>query len=269
MTAPIFHNMPELGTRIRQARHLLVGLDYDGTLTPIVDEPARALLPNSVRQTIAALTRRDGVAVALVSGRAQADLQAIVGVPGVIYAGNHGMEISGPGLSFIEPGAKAWSRDLHALGQEITSKLRTIQGASVEDKGLTLSVHHRLVPPVHGETVWHVVYDAVKPYRDRFQIALGDKVYEIRPLVSWNKGSAMAWIKEKLNKPEMLTIYIGDDATDEDAFRALGDEAVTIRVADHAQTAAQLILSEPAAVQHFLQWVNELREQSEGNGFAA
>jgi trehalose-phosphatase len=253
--------MQEVGERIRGSAHLLVGLDYDGTLTPIVDEPAHALLPTSMRQAIWALTRRDDVAVAVISGRSQGDLQELVGIPGVIYAGNHGLEISGPGLSFIEPGARAASQDLHNLAQTLARKLHHIQGALVEDKGLTLSVHHRRVAAVDGEEVWRSVHEVVASQRDRFHVTLGDKVYEVRPLLRWNKGSALAWIKERLNKPDSLVIYIGDDKTDEDVFQALGEEAVTMRVGDSVPTAARFLVPDPATVQQFLHWVNELREK--------
>ncbi len=259
MTNPNFPGMQDVGERIRRARHVLLGLDYDGTLTPIVEEPSTALLPAPMREAIEALTQRKDVAVALVSGRSLGDLQALVGMPGIIYAGNHGMEVSGPGISFIEPGAKAASQELHVLGQNLADKLLHIEGTMVEDKGLTLSIHHRRVAPVDGEEVWHAVCDAVAPYGERFHVTLGNKVYEVRPLLLWNKGSALGWIKGQIGTPDTLTIYIGDDTTDEDAFRALGQDAVTIRVGDNVQTAAQYLVPEPATVQVFLRWLDELR----------
>jgi trehalose 6-phosphate phosphatase len=260
MNQPNFPGAQDVGKRIRQSPHLLLGLDYDGTLTPIVDEPAHALLPTPMRQALWALTRRDDVAVAVVSGRAHADLQELVGIPGVIYVGNHGMEISGPGTSFVEPGAKAASRELHILAQDVARRLQHIHGAFVEDKGLTLSVHHRRVAPVDAAEVCHTVHDVVNAHSDRFHVTPGNKVLEIRPLLCWNKGAAIRWIKEQLGKPDTLVVYLGDDTTDEDAFRLIGDDAVTIKVGDIAGTAARFLLSDPAAVQQFLQWVSELRD---------
>jgi trehalose 6-phosphate phosphatase len=259
MNNPYFPGMQGVGERILRANNLLLGLDYDGTLTPIVDEPAHALLPTPMRQAIWALTQRDDVAVAVISGRAHGDLQDLVGIPGVIYAGNHGMEISGPGMSFIEPDAKASSQDLRILAQILAKKLRHIPGTLVEDKGLTLSVHHRRAAPVDGEEVWRTVHEVVASRRERFHVTLGDKVYEVRPRLRWNKGSAIAWIKGRIHKPGTLVIYIGDDTTDEDVFQTLGEEAVTVRVGDNAKTAARFLVPDPATVQHFLQWVSELR----------
>lgn len=263
MTETFFPAMHGVAEPIRQAEHLLLGLDYDGTLTPIVDDPALALLSKAMRQLIWALTQRDDITVALISGRAQADLQKLVGIPGAIYAGNHGLEISGPGVSYLEPTARAAMSKLHALGQDLAKKIGAVQGAFVEDKGLTLSVHHRRVAPVDAAEVCRVVHQTVATHEE-FHITLGDKVYEVRPRVSWNKGSAVSWIKMQLGKPDTLVIYVGDDATDEDAFQSLGDGAVTIRVGDLAATSARFLLPDPATVQHFLEWILELRSGESG-----
>jgi trehalose 6-phosphate phosphatase len=265
MNNPYFPNMQEVGERVRRAAHVLLGLDYDGALTPIVDEPSLALLPEAMRQAIWTLTQREDMTVTVISGRTDDDLRKQVGIPGIIYAGNHGMEISGPGISFIEPGAKSAAPELHTLVQLIARKLQHIPGAMVEDKGLSLSVHYRRVAPVDGEEVWHTVHDIVASKCDQFQVTLGNKVYEVRPLLRWNKGSALAWIKGQIHKPDTLVIYIGDDKTDEDVFRTLGEETVTIRVGDDTQSAARFLVPDSATVQHFLHWLNELRENREGS----
>jgi trehalose-phosphatase len=203
--------------------------------------------------------------VAIISGRAHAELRELVGIPAIVYAGNHGMEISGPGFEFIEPTAQAAARDLHLLGEAIAHNLADVPGVFVEDKGLTLSVHYRRVPPLYCEKVWHAVYDIVAKHRDEFHLTLGNKVYEIRPNVSWNKGAAIGWIREQVGTSDTVVIYIGDDTTDEDAFLALGEDAVTIRVCDHGHTAASFILQDPTTVQQFLHWIAELRSSDQEN----
>lgn len=260
MTSPPFQEMQEAEALIRQASHILLGLDYDGTLTPIVDEPAHALLPTSMKQALWALTRRNDVTVAVVSGRAHADLQELVGIPEIIYAGNHGLEISGPGISFIEPFAKAASQELHILAQAIGRKLHHIPGAFVEDKGLTLSVHHRRVAAGEAGEVRQCVFDVVQAHADRFHVTLGNKVYEVRPLTQWNKGEAVKWIKTRVGQLKALVVYSGDDRTDEDVFHSFNGTDVTIKVGDVGETAAQFFLSDPQAVQEFLRWVGFLRE---------
>lgn len=260
-----FPAMQELAERVAGSSHLLLCVDYDGTLTPIVEDPGSALLQAPVKDLLEALARRNDVDVAIISGRALRELQELVGVAGLIYAGNHGMEIRGPAFGFVEPAAKAVARALHELGLDLSRKLGHIQGALVEDKGLTLSVHHRRVAPVDAEGVWRTVLRAVEPMSDCFHVTPGAKVYEVRPLVHWNKGAAVGWIREKLGVAEALVIYIGDDATDEDAFAALSDNVVTIRVGDSAATTvAHYLLPSPAEVHGFLRWVHELVDEKKG-----
>jgi trehalose-phosphatase len=95
-----------------RAPHLLLGLDYDGTLTPIVEDPSRALLKAPTRHLLESMARRNDMDIAIISGRALGDLQKLVSVPNVIYAGNHGMEIRGPAFSFVEPAANAVTQAL-------------------------------------------------------------------------------------------------------------------------------------------------------------
>lgn len=261
MTNPMLPGLSEIDERVSRARHLLVGLDYDGTLTPIVDEPAAARLAPAMRQALGALVQRRDVTVAVISGRAHADLQNLVALPGVVYASNHGMEIHGPGITYLEPVAKEASERLCVLANRIADQVRDIRGAFVENKGLTLSVHYRQVAPVDTERVGRIVRAAVEPVRSAFQITLGDKVHEVRPITHWNKGAAINWINRQIGAPDALVIYIGDDATDEDAFRVLADNAVTIRVGDRAETAAQFLLPDPATVLRFLEWIRAIRAQ--------
>jgi trehalose 6-phosphate phosphatase len=259
MTDSVFPGMSNIAERIRKAPHLLLGLDYDGTLTPIVDDPAQALLSAGMRQLLESLNRRRDVTLAVISGRGHLDLHLLANIPGLIFASNHGMEIHAPGIIFVEPDAEAASARLRELCNELEKNLRHIAGVVVEDKHLTLSVHHRHVAPLDIEAVWHVVHDTVANVAHRFRVTSGHKVYEIRPAVPWHKGTALAWIKDRLAEPDALIIYVGDDATDEDAFRALTADAVTIKVGDSAETAARFVLPDPAMVERFLRWVHELR----------
>jgi trehalose-phosphatase len=263
MTSPPLLELQEAEALIRQTPHLLLGLDYDGTLTPIVDEPSLAVLSTAMKQAIWALTQRDDVTVTVISGRAHADLQNLVGIPELIYAGNHGMEISGPGISFIEPNARELSQELHALALELRRRLHPVKGVFVEDKGLTLSVHYRHVAAVDLEDVKNIVDETVAAHANRFRVTLGIKVYEVRPLVAWNKGQAINWIKNQLAKPDALVVYTGDDTTDEDAFHLLRGVGVTIRVGSAAETAAKFLLPDSTAVYEFLRLVSRLREDGD------
>ena len=140
-------------------------LDYDGTLAPIVDDPAAAQMAPAMQHVLTALAQHPRYRVAIISGRALADLRTRLGERGLYLAGNHGLEIEGPGIRFQHPEARQLRPELDTLVQAMTGDLEAIPGAWIEDKGLTLSVHFRRVPecprargqgaPAQTRRPWH------------------------------------------------------------------------------------------------------------------
>jgi trehalose-phosphatase len=260
MSSPLFDAIGEIHVRVGSAPHLLIGLDFDGTLTRIVDEPALACLSPHMRRVLESLVRYEDVSVAIVSGRERNDLLTRVAIPGLIYAGNHGLEISGAGFIFVEPTALECRSALESLAALLTERLRSVAGAMVEDKGLTLSVHYRQVAPAQHDEVRRIVHAALASTDHPFQLTTGDMVYDVRPRVYWNKGSAIHWIKERLGKPDALIIYMGDDTTDEDAFAALAD-GITVKIGGPRETAAQYHVDGPPEVRCFLDWIDDTLRQ--------
>ena len=258
MTVSFFSDGLALGDRIARAPHVLLGLDYDGTLTRIVDDPTQATLSTPMRRVLWSLAMRRGVSLAIVSGRSYKDLHTRIGLGSAIYAGNHGLEIRGPDFDFIEPAAAIHSEAINEIAADLRHRLRHIPGVIVEDKGLTLSVHYRRVAPIDSEEVWHTVLALVNNAEQLLHLTMGNKVYEIRPHLRWHKGSAMHWIRQHFGKADTMTFYLGDDTTDEDAFTTLTD-AITIKVGANSDTAARYRLIDPDEVQHFLAWVDNLR----------
>src|SRR5438309_1411484 len=120
MSTPLFAAQEEIGARVAQAAHVLLCLDFDGTLTPFKPDPRQCRLAPSLAEALRNLADRPDVSVAIISGRERADLQACIGIPGLIYAGNHGMEISGPGRLFVEPTAAAHGPELKELAAGLT-----------------------------------------------------------------------------------------------------------------------------------------------------
>jgi trehalose-phosphatase len=250
----LLEHLTEIGDRLDGAPVRLLFLDFDGTLTPLVDTPEQAHLSPAIRDVLRELVDRDPFGLAIISGRERADLHARVNVPGLIYAGNHGLEISGPGFLFIEPTAVACREALDDLADDLAIRLQPIAGALVEDKGLTLGIHYRQVAPGEHKEVHRIVQSALANPNRPFGMTEGARVHEIRPWVYWNKGTAVKWIQEKLGRQDALIIYIGDDVTDEDAFAALPD-GITVKVGKSADTRAQYQLKGPAEVQQFLHWL--------------
>ena len=233
---------------------MLLSLDFDGTLAPIDQNPGVVSMPAESRRALKTLEAGERSSVAIISGRALADLRERVRMEEIIYAGNHGLEITGPGMHFVEPNAARRVEALEELTRHLQVRLRHISGVEVEGKVLTASIHFRRASAKSLAEVHRVVQDAVTPVVNLFQVTQGLKVFEIRPRVNWHKGLAVRWIKEALGRRDALSIYMGDDVSDEDAFAAL-KEGITISVGRVSGTCAQYHLDLQESVQEFLVWL--------------
>lgn len=247
---------------IRRARdgagHLFVGLDYDGTLTGIVPRPEDAHLPAAARAVLERLVARPDTTLAFLSGRALADVRERVAVEGAYYAGNHGLEIEGPGLHRVHPeaatSASALARVAGALEQAFAADARV----AIEHKGITLSVHYRTVRAAEHDGVRDVAL-RIAAAEPALRATEGKCVVEVRPRVDWHKGAALRFIRASLPDPDSPALFIGDDVTDEDAFRALPAGGWGIIVAERLVrgTAAHAWLHSPGEV---VEWLAELGE---------
>jgi trehalose 6-phosphate phosphatase len=259
----LFDVWDEVAHRLKSANHILLLTDYDGTLTHIVDKPELATLPQEIRKLLRKLSKNRRYTVGIISGRALTDLKSIVGLEGIIYAGNHGLEIEGFGSSFLEPIAEEMRPFFNMLNQALSATLRGIKGAFVEDKGLTVSVHYRLVDDAEEGMVKDTFRKITDPLHvtGKIRITQGKKVYEIRPPVNWDKGKAIAWFiaknKEVRGRGKALPIYLGDDLTDEDGFKVIGkNDGISIFVGDGSlQSAAHYFLKSPEDVAQFLKMI--------------
>ncbi len=251
MSRPLHEDWQALRPRLAAAPRVLVVCDYDGTLMTFVDHPAQAFLDAAGRDLLAALTRAPNLALALLSGRSLSDLQQRVSLPHVVYAGNHGLEISGAGLDFVQPTAHDRHAELRQLTKEIAARLGNEPGLLLEDKGLTVSVHIRHVPGDRRQAVDRIVQTAVARSHDRFVAARGHEVLEILPKVDWHKGRAARWIRDQLGLSEAPLICLGDDRSDEDVFAEFPDE-ITIKVGSPSPTQARYHVPGPAEVRALL-----------------
>ena len=250
----IFDRQQEVRARIDRAAGLLLFLDFDGTLAPIAPRPALAELPNPTRGALSELAALAETTVAIVSGRALEDVRQRVGIAGLIYAGNHGLEIEGRGLSFQHPGAVALLPVVSAITTTLTARSSALEGVEVEVKGLTTSVHYRQAPPSQRGDLERLIGSIVARDDPRIEITSGKMVHEIRPRVDWDKGKAVVWIRNQLDQSGALPFVIGDDMTDETAFTGF-DDAVTICVDPRRPTGARYHLESPEDVRVFLGWL--------------
>ena len=241
-------HIQEIGGR---GDRLAVFLDYDGTLTPIVGHPQDAWLSESMRQTLRSLAAR--LPVAILSGRDLEDIRGRVLVDGIVYAGSHGFDIAGAGGLRRQLG-DVYLPVLDAAENELREALDDIAGAQLERKHFSVAAHYRNVNENDAGRVALAVEAVAAKHRELRRMD-GKKVYELLPDINWNKGKAVLWLLETLEveRGKALPIYIGDDRTDEDAFRALEKRGVAILVSEHPQaTAANYCLNNPEEVERFL-----------------
>jgi trehalose 6-phosphate phosphatase len=241
----------EVKERINSAVCVSLFLDFDGTLVPIEADPGSPRLDPATAETLRLISDRDFLVTTIISGRAVEDLYTRIRLDGLIYAGNHGHEIFGRNLRFVEAIASSRSKELEQLCEQLAIQLRPIAGVIVEFKGLTASIHYRQAAESRHR-VEKAVRMAIASTGGLFRLNAGRKVFEIMPRTGWHKGAAVQWVNSHL-QGEVLSVYLGDDTTDEEAFRVLPD-AITIKVGG-AVTCARYQLPNPTAVHEFLLWL--------------
>jgi trehalose 6-phosphate phosphatase len=244
---------------VSKASHIGLFLDFDGTIAPIVSTPSSAKLDPTVRTLLEQLKGLPNITVGVVSGRLLQDLRSRTAIDGLIYVGNHGLEIEAGEIRFREPAAEALRRELKCVSLQLKLALDGVDGLEVEDKGLTLSVHYRKVHEDMQDWVRDIALETAGKYQS-FRSQEGKKVVEIRPRLDWDKGRAMRWLLKEVLPPSALPIYIGDDATDEDVFGAI-PQGITIRVGGVPATGtrAHFVLPDVQAVARFLSWLTHAK----------
>ncbi len=196
-------------------------LDYDGTLTPIVSRPDLARLSESARTALDGLARRYPVAV--VSGRDRRDVEELVGLESVIYAGSHGFDIRLPdGRTLEHEAEQRFVPEVAAAAEDLQKRLRGIDGALVEAKRFSAAAHYRNVAEADVPAFQQAV-DAVLADHPGLKRKPGKMVVEVQPDIEWDKGRAVTWLLDALDldTDAVVPLFFGDDVTDEDAFRAL------------------------------------------------
>jgi trehalose-phosphatase len=214
-------------------KSLLLMTDFDGTLTPIVDDPGAAWLSEEMREHLGSLARSPRSRVSIVSGRGLDDLQSRVRLPGVTYAGCHGLEVAGPGFTFTHPEAESQVEVLREVTRALLERAPLLEGIRIEPKRFAVAVHYRHLGAASRRQLEDELARAILQDGARLKIFHGTKVVEILPAAGWNKGTCALWLLERTRRElgsAVEALYIGDDWTDEHAFEALVRRAVTVRV---------------------------------------
>ncbi|PKM97850.1 MAG: trehalose-phosphatase [Elusimicrobia bacterium HGW-Elusimicrobia-3] len=241
------------------AGRLLVTLDFDGTLAALAETPGQARLRPEFRAALRALAARPGVGVFILSGRALPNVRRLVGIPGLYYGGNHGMEIQGPGLAWRDAGAARVRRRLAAAAADLRERFPEGTGVLVEDKVFSVSVHYRNLKPAYRAGFFARMRALGAAGSDGLRWTRGHKIFELRPEGAPHKGDAVLRLAKKLSAA--AAIAVGDDLTDEDMFTALAASGVTVRVGRRAGSAALYYVAAQAEVLRLLRFIAASRRQ--------
>ncbi|WP_347251382.1 trehalose-phosphatase [Legionella sp.] len=259
-TITALYSLPIISSALTQQREVVIFLDYDGTLTPIVDRPQDAHLSPEMKKSLIELCKN--YLTLVISGRQLENLKEKIGIADLYYAGNHGYEFDGPQyLGFPFEMGQEYLEDIQSFFEKTDAILKDIRGCIIENKKFTLSVHYRLVNENQHQFISSSI-DLLLQDHPKLSRHEGKKVIEIRPKISWNKGIAslnfLKWIKK--DNANVIPIYIGDDVTDEDAFQLFNLNGITVKVGANTNTHARYFLESPNQVKFFLDQLNELKE---------
>lgn len=263
-------------TNFAQGKKIALFLDYDGTLSPIVDDPDCAFMSNAMRTAVKNVAKY--FPTAIISGRSRDKVYEFVGLTELYYAGSHGMDILGPvrdsgslgdhpncirstdkqgkEVNLFQP-ASEFLPMADKVFRSLVESTKEIKGSKVENNKFCVSVHYRNVDEKSWPLIAQLVHDVLKDF-PRLRLTHGRKVLEVRPVIDWNKGKAVEFLLESLelsNRDDVLPIYVGDDRTDEDAFKVLreGNRGYGILVSSiPKETNAFYSLRDPSEVMDFL-----------------
>lgn len=242
---------PNLLPRIVQKRKLLLCLDYDGTLSEITARPSAARPVPRARQMIRALAAYpERVTVAIISGRDLATLRALLRPEGGVWmAGSHGIEIVDPrGRRYSQRASARARAEIAKIRGWIRREVRPRDGFVIEDKRIAIALHYRNATPATAAVVRASLRELVESRCASVAILHGKMVDEFIPRGLGGKGAAVRTIQKLLGDRTATPVYFGDDTTDEDAFRELRDDGVTIRIGGARRSWAQYRVASPTKV---------------------
>ncbi|GMY07789.1 trehalose-phosphate phosphatase A-like isoform X2 [Fagus crenata] len=263
-------------TNHAKGKRIALFLDYDGTLSPIVDNPDCAFMSDPMRAAVKKVAKY--FPTAIISGRSRDKVYQFVRLAELYYAGSHGMDIMSPvrqsisgdhpncikltdeqekEVNLFQP-ASEFLPMIDEVFRSLVVSTKDVIGAKVENNKFCVSVHYRNVEEKNWTVVAQCVHDVLKNY-PRLRLTHGRKVLEVRPVINWDKGKAVTFLLESLglnNCDDVLPIYVGDDRTDEDAFKVLkeGNQGYGILVSSAPkESKAAYSLKDPSEVMAFLE----------------
>jgi trehalose-phosphatase len=246
-----FDNLFEIKNQILKSSSIVLIIDFDGTLSPIVSIPEGAIFPEITKFLLGEISKR--INVVIVSGRSLVDIKGRVGLPRLIYAGNHGLEWqTAQRYDCIKIPSK-----ISGLLSEINDNLKKIlseyPGAIIENKKFSIAVNYRSISKLHLKD-FKVAVKGIK--RGSIELIDDKKTFEFRANLKWNKGEFTNLFLKKIlaDKKHILPIYIGDSKTDEDAFKVL-PFGITVRVGNKKKSFAKYYIKNQKQIKKLLKYI--------------
>ena len=250
--------------RFKNDQKTVIVTDVDGTISQIAPTPSEAVLSPTMKDVILRLSKKFQM-VAVVSGRPVEDVKRMIGIEGLLYVGNHGMEYMKNGRIHVEEETKRYIQRINEAACKIKNEEScNAEGVLLEDKGLCFSIHYRLCKDPNARKI---LLNTLKDMEELkgLQIKEGRKVIEIRPPTGYDKGKILERIIHENNIKKLL--YMGDDVTDSDAFRKLNElknhgkvdaESIIIisgEIPSKIKEEASYFLESVDDVQRFFEWL--------------
>lgn len=266
MTEHIYNHLNIIYYKIDKADKIYLFLDYDGTLVYFKNRPKDVITPDKVKTILHNLSQNPKFNIFIISGRTLHEIKQLIDIKGLSFAALHGLQIElSSGKSFFWKEVKNLRPTLEKLKEILLYKFKDEKGLFIEDKELTLALHYRLLPKEKTKDVIENFSNIFKKINNNntLEVIYGAKVIEARPK-GWHKGKAVELILKNISENiNFLPIYIGDDITDEDAFKQLGKKGITIYVTNGSKspTAARYYLKNPDEVINFIQSLSKIEKE--------
>jgi trehalose-phosphatase len=243
--SPVFSSWREISRRVHAAKNIALFLDFDGTLVDFCSRPEQVKLSARTQAALRKLAGHRSVRVTIVSGRRYASLLQFINTPRVSLHGLYGWDNEkGMRLSRKSAGKISKARSILARlpGQA--------PGIFIEEKGASLAVHFRDASAEAERRACAELRKLIARMRPHLRIIRAGNVWEVAPHYVQGKGPAVRKMLRELGTP-FLPIYVGDDLTDEPAFKVLR-KGITVLVGPRRPTNAHFWLRNPAQVSVFL-----------------
>lgn len=252
----------DIKKKINKNAGIILMLDFDGTLSPIVKTPKQAKLPENIKQKLKKCLKL--FPVIIISGRSLKDIKKKIKLNKIIYAGNHGLEWQiNKQLTQVEV-SKDSLKSLKVIKYKLSKLISEYPGMLLEDKRLTLAIHYRMIKKSKVKNFIKTVNEIIQPYiQNNLSLIDGNKTYDLRPSLNWTKGHFAEFIIKQMEinyDKKLIPIYVGDDKTDEDVFKKLKN-AITIRIGKSQTSKAVYYLKNQNKINNLLQWILEIGKE--------